>query len=217
MSVDNKLLVLIINDMVIFPNTEVRIEYDKNAEELPDEDLTYDISYQVTYIPADDTVIPVRYAVFGLGPNVNQKLKVLAGNTLDSENPLYTQDSNVTAIVRTDTAPSASNMTEEHIVSLETSKTPIYAWYDNGTIYYYSESEFLKFSESTSYMFSGFTKLTSIDLSKIDSSDVTDISRTLNNDGSLDSLEQAMEFTAFTNLLDSLEEEAEENITDEDF
>ena len=164
---------------------KVRIEYDKNAEELPDEDLTYDISYQVTYIPADDTVIPVRYAVFGLGPNVNQKLKVLAGNTLDSENPLYTQDSNVTAIVRTDTAPSASNMTEEHIVSLETSKTPIYAWYDNGTIYYYSESEFLKFSESTSYMFSGFTKLTSIDLSKIDSSDVTDISRTLNNDGSL--------------------------------
>ena len=32
MSVDNKLLVLIINDMVIFPNTEVRIEYDNNFD-----------------------------------------------------------------------------------------------------------------------------------------------------------------------------------------
>ena len=29
---DNKLLVLIINDMVIFPNTEVRIEYDNNYD-----------------------------------------------------------------------------------------------------------------------------------------------------------------------------------------
>ena len=164
---------------------KVRIEFDEDAEEVPENDITYNISYQVTYVPADDTAKPVRYAVFGLGPDVNQKLKVLAGNTLDSENPIYTQDSNVTAIVRSDTAPSSSNMTDEHIVSLVTSKTPIYAWYENGTIYYYSESEYLKFSESTSYMFSGFTSLTSIDLSEIDSSDVTNIYGTLNNDRSL--------------------------------
>ena len=166
---------------------KVRVEFDDEASLVPQSDITYNISYQVTYVPADDSAIPVRYATFGLGPDVNQKLKVIAGNTLDPEYPISTNDSNVTAIVRSNTAPDASLMTDDHVISLDTSKKPIYAWFDNGTIYYYSEAEHLKFSESTAYMFSGFTKLTSLDLSKINSSDVTNIYNTLANDSSLES------------------------------
>ena len=46
------------------------------------------------------------------------------------------------------------------IVSSSSSELPIYSWFDDGTIYYWSEDARPKLNRDASYMFNGFTKVT---------------------------------------------------------
>ena len=115
-------------------------------------------------IPTGDTTYYAHwsnsYTMFDTGKNVNAKFKKLAGN----EEPVYysTSDTKITSIVRSNTAPDTNTTTE--IVSLE-GLTPIYAWFDNGTIYYYSTAQDLFLNSDSSYMFYNLENVTSIDTS----------------------------------------------------
>ena len=113
-------------------------------------------------------------ATFDTGTSVNMKMKKLAENTLDETTPEYTTDENVTSIVRSTIAPDISTMTSDNIISSPNS-TPIYAWFNNGTIYYYSEAEDLYLNEDASGMFNNYKNITDIDMS-FDSSNTINMS-----------------------------------------
>ena len=80
----NKLLVLIINDMVIFPNNEVRIEYDNNYDkQMVDIVDQIDDNLMIIVNPIDDnftsdiTLLP-KYGVLG---QLKLKMNVPNGKT----------------------------------------------------------------------------------------------------------------------------------------
>lgn len=135
------------------------------------------------YVPTDDMTLYAHWtdeepipasATFDIGSNVNTKLKTLAGDTLEEENPQLTIDSNVTAIIKSTTAPDISSMTEDNIISAEDS-APIYAWFDNGTIYWWTASNTVYLNADSSVMFNNFTNVNLLDLS-FDTSNVTNMS-----------------------------------------
>lgn len=74
-------------------------------------------------------------AYLDTGSNVNQKLKRLAGNSSANYD---TQDTAISAIVRSNSLPSGFTSSNENTISDSTSLFPIYAWYDSEdtTIYY---------------------------------------------------------------------------------
>ncbi len=106
-------------------------------------------------------------ATFLPGGDFNAKIKQLAGNT----NATYeTADTNITSIQRANTLPNGFTPTSTNIVSTSESDIPIYAWYDNGTIYYYTAVANPYMNSQATNMFRGLTKATSIDLSTINTS-----------------------------------------------
>ena len=123
-------------------------------------------------------------AEFDTGQNVNAKFKALAGDKLEKYFPYFTPDNNITAIRRSETIDD-SYKTEEHIVSASTSRTPIYAWFDNGTIYWWSETSTVQLNRDSSYLFSDLYSVTNIDLSNIDSSNTEDMSYMFGSTSSL--------------------------------
>ena len=106
-------------------------------------------------------------ATFITGEEFNVKIKQLAGNTnVTSE----TEDTNITSIVRANSLPNNFNPTDANIVSTTTSDFPIYAWYDNGIIYWYSDVDNPYMNASSYNMFRSLTKVTNIDINTINTS-----------------------------------------------
>lgn len=97
------------------------------------------------------------------GQKFNEKIKVLAGN---EDATFNTIDNNITAIVRADSLPAGMTFTDDNIISAANSPTLIYAWYESGTIYYYSEENNIYLSGNSNYMFANLNSLTSVDLSE---------------------------------------------------
>ena len=75
------------------------------------------------------------------------------------------------------------------IVSASTSETPIYSWFDNGTIYYWSEDTHPYTNPNSSYMFNGFTQVTFIDAAPFDTSKTTDMEAMFANCRNLETLD----------------------------
>ena len=94
------------------------------------------------------------------------KIKKLANNSITN---WYTQDTQIKKIERTDTLIEWLN--EDNIVSPTNSEKAIYAWFDNWTIYYYSEAKNIYLPKDSSYMFYNLTNLESIDLKEFNSSE----------------------------------------------
>ena len=101
-------------------------------------------------------------AEFDKGKNFNSKIKTLAGG-LD----------NISSIVRTYSKPNLSEMTDANIVSSAKSSLPIYAWFDNGEIKLWSESQQLRFNNNCEEMFYRLSKVVKLDLSSYDVSNMT--------------------------------------------
>lgn len=99
-------------------------------------------------------------AMFDTGPNVNVKMKKLAGDTIQATDPHKTTDTKITAISKSNTAPTANNMTEANLVSV--SSTPIYMWYDTGVIYWWSSDNTPSLNSDASHMFRSMSNLTDI-------------------------------------------------------
>ena len=113
-------------------------------------------------------------AMFDTGSVVNSKMKKLAGNTSATYN---SQDTNITSIQKSTTKPDISSFTSDNIVSITnaTYNTPIYMWYDNGTIYWWSEDNTPNLNQNSSFMFRFCEALTSISFSSWNTSAVTNM------------------------------------------
>ncbi len=108
-------------------------------------------------------VIDAKEAVFLPGNEVNIKMKQLAGDdTSTATNGYNFKDELITSIQYYEGEPSDTNKEEKNIVSTSESSYPIYMWYDNGTIYWWSEDKTPALNEDTSYMFYYLTSLSDI-------------------------------------------------------
>ena len=106
-------------------------------------------------------------AIFDTGQKVNVKLKKLAGNQSAYSN---SRDENITSFIRSFDMPDISTMSDNNIISASYSPIKIYAWFNNGTINYYSEVSKLYTNEDASYMFGSLYKLGNIHLDGVDTS-----------------------------------------------
>lgn len=114
------------------------------------------------------------------GSQINQKFQELL-NFADSQgyrwNPFrmdaYAGVADLKAIQYSNTAPASSAYT----VTLEASGSPVYAWYQSGTIYLYSNAPQMQLPADCSGLLNGFYSLTDISgLAKFDASNVTNLS-----------------------------------------
>jgi len=128
-------------------------------------------------------IINSKEAIFLPGREVNTKMKQLAGDdTSTSVQPHYFRDENITAIIHSNAEPIDSNKEEKNIVSTIDSPYPIYMWYEEGTIYWWSDDKTPNINEDASYMFNLITKLDNIaEISSFDSSNVLNMAYMFNN------------------------------------
>ncbi|MBQ6220768.1 MAG: BspA family leucine-rich repeat surface protein, partial [Methanosphaera sp.] len=128
------------------------------------------VTLYAQWLPAEST--------FDTGSNVNSKLTSLAGSK-----------ENITSIVKSNTAPIKANRNSSNVVSTATSNVPIYAWYEEGTIYWWTQDDDPELNANASSMFSGFTSVTSIDLNTIISPNTTTMASMFNGCSGLSELD----------------------------
>ena len=96
------------------------------------------------------------------------------------------EDNVITSIERVYEEPDTSSFTENNIISTDDSIYPIYAWYDNGVIKYYTKTNNIKANSNMFGMFAIMKSLTSIgDLSELDTTNVSNMMRLFSQDSSL--------------------------------
>ena len=139
-------------------------------------------------------------AMFDTGENLNVKMKKLAGNPYASSS---TPNSNITSIQKSSTKPDISSMTSDNIVSIsnEIYSAPIYMWYDNGTIYWWTEDEKPSLNSDSSKMFYNIANIGSLDLSVFDVNEVTSMKDMFKYCVNLTSLNLGNEFDT-SNVID---------------
>ena len=118
-----------------------------------------------------------KEAIFLPGKEANIKMKELAGDdTSTATNGYNFQNKNITAIKNSEVEPIDYNKEEKNIVSIAASPYPIYMWYEEGTIYWWSEDKTPSLNEDASDMFYNFSVLNSIiGLENFDTSSVKNI------------------------------------------
>jgi len=116
-------------------------------------------------------------AEFDTGSSVSATWKNLAGSK-----------DNVTEI-RQYSGTSLPENTQTQIVSSSTSELPIYSWYEDGVIYYWSEDTRPYTNKDASYMFNGFAKATFIDVAPFDTSRTEDMEAMFANCNSVETLD----------------------------
>ena len=133
-----------------------------------------------------------KEAIFLPGPEVNAKMKELAGGDIETSSygPFYYLDENIFSIKYSKIEPLELNKEEKNIVSMPDSPYPIYMWYEEGTIYWWSEAKKPKLNKNSSSMFQYMKSLIDIsDFSKFDVSNATDISAMFSHNSSLANIE----------------------------
>ncbi|MBR6113351.1 MAG: BspA family leucine-rich repeat surface protein [Bacilli bacterium] len=111
----------------------------------------------------NDLIIDTKEAIFLPGEEVNVKMKRLAGTTIsNSTYPFTAHDNNILSIQYSEVEPESINKEEKNIVSTSESSYLIYMWYDNGTIYWWSEDKSPALNSDASKMFYSLESLTNI-------------------------------------------------------
>ena len=104
-----------------------------------------------------------KEAIFLPGREVNVKMKELAGDdTSTSTNGYSFSDENIMSIMHSESEPIASNKEGKNIVSTVDSPYPIYMWYEDGTIYWWSVDSHPSLNANSSSMFMNFSNLADI-------------------------------------------------------
>ena len=98
------------------------------------------------------------------GYDLSNKLKSLAGG---SNNIIRIEQA-------TDRPGDYVTSNSNNVISYYTSKIKTYAWFDNGTIYYYSPADTILFNPKSTSIFYGMNYLTYVDFKGLNSSLVTD-------------------------------------------
>ncbi len=103
---------------------------------------------------------------FVSGMDLSYKMSALAGSA-----------SNIHGFLKADVDSLNKNVDfsdKDHIFSVEGEKYPIYGWYKNGNIYYYTPADNIYLNEDSGWMFSGLVALTNISgLAHVNTSKVT--------------------------------------------
>ena len=121
-----------------------------------------------------------KEAMFLPGSEVNVKIKKLAGDV--SVNNSSVLNTNIKNIKYSQAEPLDANKEDKNIVSTEESPYPIYMWYDNEILYWWSEDKTPALNSDTSSMFEGFSNLTDIiGLTNFDASESTNIASMFKN------------------------------------
>ena len=155
---------------------EVAKQGEENAElEKQEKDLEWDEVEEATSLQKveDVTVMQVgSWTSATLLPwkEFNAKLKKLSGQW--SATYYYSDNTTIKQMVYTWAIPSWVTTTW---ISTSDSEKEIIAWYDSGTIYYYTEANTIYLNPDSSYMFSYMQWLTGLDLTNLDSSMVTNM------------------------------------------
>ena len=125
-------------------------------------------------------------ATFDTGTTVNLKIKRLSGQTTGYN----TTNTTITAIKRADKLSADINTSDSaYRLSSAGSQAPIYAWYDDGIVYYYTEADVIYTGDSAFNMFSFYSNLVDISgLSDINLTKTTDASYMLQYNSSLKDL-----------------------------
>ena len=136
--------------------TSVTLNCDANLANSPYNDATYTLSATIQTIDAEHRSAWTTGATLLRGGDVNQKLKTIAGTTLDPNDPTWTEDYNIKSIRRATSLPVGFDTSDPaHIIS-ENGSDPIYAWYDNtddaGIIYLFSNSRTIKAGSNISHL-----------------------------------------------------------------
>ena len=110
-----------------------------------------------------------------LGTEYRFERDILVNNDYsDGENGYLYENRDITSIKRATLDQYKTikdSLTDKNIISTDDSVVPTYAWFDNGTLYYYSHAEKIYMNENGSSMFYNMVNLTNdIDLSTIDTS-----------------------------------------------
>ena len=128
--------------------------------------------------------IDAKEAIFLPGREVNIKIKELAGTDFSTATSTHIADNkNIIAFKYSEIEPSSTNKTDEHIISTQESGYPIYIWFDNGTIYWWSEDKTPSLNEDASSMFFNINNLENITgVENFDTSKTTDISAIFDHD-----------------------------------
>ena len=128
------------------PTTEkykVKVYYDKDVitptiiNEM-ESGVSYNFTLDVTYSQADSNAVIRDKGTFLNGMDLNTKIKKIAGNSSATSSSV---DSNIRAIKHSLVEPTASNKQEANVVSVEGTQYPIYMWYEDGTLYWWSLDE----------------------------------------------------------------------------
>ena len=157
--------------------------------------ITYD-STNKTYKKGDVVLVTNQYveriATFDEGVNLMTRMKKLAGNTNTGH---WDVDENIKEFkFSTSGVPSSwkgvngqiNAPSSDNIASSTTSNIKIYMWFDNGTIYWWSEDKKPKLNKNAAFMFCYMSKLMNISgLHKFDTSDAEDIGSMFNGCSSL--------------------------------
>jgi surface protein len=117
--------------------------------------------------------IDEKEAKFLPGQEVNVKMKKLSGDDTSTNN-FNTLDYNVVSILKSDIEPLDINKEEKNVVSTSDSPYPIYMWFDNGTIYWWSEDKTPALNEDASYMLYALKNIK--DISGVENFDLTNTS-----------------------------------------
>ena len=117
-----------------------------------------------------------KEAYFLTGSEADVKMKEVAG-TDTSVDGRRTLDTNILAIKKSDAEPLLENKTANHIVSTDESPYPIYVWFDNGDLFWWSEDKTPNLNEDASYMFRSMVGMLDISgVADFDSSNTVDMS-----------------------------------------
>ena len=148
------------------------------------------VSTSKTLIINNDIKVYGKTAVFKTGIEVNKQLKELAGTDTSTSNNSYSVvDTNIIEFKRSNNLPEGFIPNEDNTISTNDSRIPIYAWFDNGIIYYYTQTNNPLLNENSSRLFQNLTKMTNIELNTIDTSNLVDMSFMFNLCSSLINLD----------------------------
>ena len=160
-----------------FAFTETGIQrLNEDYFQMPEKDVTLRAIWTKADIrkSMDGTVHKETVATLDIGKTVNQKMKRLSGQ---SSATYSTSNTTIKAVMEADELPSSISTTNTNSkISSSTSQAPIYAWFDNGTIYYYTQADKIVMNANSSYLFDNAKALTNIDgASGWDTSSVTNM------------------------------------------
>ena len=137
-------------------NPQTRVEF------APDGTPSVDVDADTTLYAKWKKNPPILVA----GTNFNTIIKGLASGR------------NITAFQRSTTKPAGI---EGAVISVDGTVDNAVAWFDNGTIYWYSDADTVFLNENSSSLFNDCRQLTTVSFSGIDSSNVTNMSSMFNN------------------------------------